>query len=91
MIIKKVIIENYMCYYDIKTFEFTNGLNIILGDNGEGKTKFFDAIEWLFQENNTDNDQYISEKKLFEIKLEAVITSFSNETLHSIGNTFLIK
>ena len=62
MIIKKVIIENYMCYYDIKTFEFTNGLNIILGDNAEGKTKFFDAIEWLFQENNTDNDQYISEK-----------------------------
>jgi DNA sulfur modification protein DndD len=49
MIIKELIIENYLCYYDQKKFEFSDGLNIVLGENGEGKTKFFDAVEWLFQ------------------------------------------
>lgn len=92
MIIKKVIIENYMCYYDIKTFEFTNGLNIILGDNGEGKTKFFDAIEWLFQENNTDNDQYISEKKLFDTNIgETFCVSVQVELAYESETTLFIK
>ena len=56
MIIKKVKIENFLSYFDNKTFEFSNGLNIILGENGEGKTKFFDAVEWLLQDNNTEKE-----------------------------------
>lgn len=64
MILKKVKIENFLSYYDNKTFEFSNGLNIILGENGEGKTKFFDAVEWLLQDNNNEKDQIVSKKKL---------------------------
>jgi DNA sulfur modification protein DndD len=64
MIIKKVKIENFLSYFDNKTFEFSNGLNIILGENGEGKTKFFDAVEWLLQDNNTEKDKFISKKRL---------------------------
>ena len=45
MIIKELIIENYLCYYGIKKFNLSKGLNIILGENGEGKTKFFEAID----------------------------------------------
>ena len=48
MIIREVTIENYLCYYGPKKFNLADGLNIILGENGEGKTKFFEAIEWLF-------------------------------------------
>ena len=48
MIIKEVTISNYQCYYDDKKFDFTKGSNIILGKNGGGKTKFFEALEWLF-------------------------------------------
>ena len=48
MIIRKIVIKNFLCYFGTKTFEFENGLNVILGDNGEGKTKFFEAIYWLF-------------------------------------------
>ena len=37
MIIRKIQIDNYLCYYDTNTFELSEGLNIILGENGEGK------------------------------------------------------
>lgn len=67
MIIKKVTIENFLCYYGIKDFEFSTGLNIILGENGEGKTKFFDAIEWLLNTTNSSNESaLISQKALTE-------------------------
>ncbi len=68
MIIKKVTIENFLCYYGIKEFEFSKGLNIILGENGEGKTKFFDAIEWLLNTSYSSNEiTLISQKALTEV------------------------
>jgi DNA sulfur modification protein DndD len=68
MIIKKVTIENFLCYYGIKEFNFSKGLNIILGENGEGKTKFFDAIEWLLNTSySTDESTLVSKKALSEI------------------------
>ena len=67
MIIKKVTIENFLCYFGIKEFEFSKGLNIILGENGEGKTKFFDAIEWLLNTTYSSNEiALISQKALVE-------------------------
>ena len=67
MIIKKVTIENFLCYYGVKQFEFSKGLNIILGENGEGKTKFFDAIEWLLNTTFSSNEStLISQKALTE-------------------------
>ena len=47
MIIRKIQIDNYLCYYDTNTFELSEGLNIILGENGEGKTTFFKCIKSL--------------------------------------------
>ncbi|MFY9158309.1 AAA family ATPase [Aquirufa ecclesiirivi] len=67
MIIKKIQIENYLCYYSINTFQFEDGLNIILGENNEGKTKFFEAVEWLFDSKKIDVVNLISAKKLNEI------------------------
>ena len=67
MIIKKVTIENFLSYYGTKEFEFATGLNIILGENGEGKTKFFDAIEWLLNTTYSSNEStLISQKALAE-------------------------
>lgn len=45
MIIKKIQIENFLCYYSLNTFQFEDGLNIILGENNEGKTKFYEAVD----------------------------------------------
>jgi DNA sulfur modification protein DndD len=66
MIIKEVLIENYLCYYGIKKFSLSNGLNIILGENGEGKTKFFEALEWLLNGDNDNLDKLVSKKALAE-------------------------
>jgi DNA sulfur modification protein DndD len=66
MIIKKIILENFQCYYDINEFDLKLGLNIILGDNGEGKTKFFEAIFWLFNGNDKNLEALVSAKKIKE-------------------------
>lgn len=69
MIIRKIQIDNYLCYYDINTFELSEGLNIILGENGEGKTKFFEAVDWLFNGENRELDMLVSAKKLNETEI----------------------
>lgn len=67
MIIKKIQIENYLCYYGLNTFQFEDGLNIILGENNEGKTKYFEAVDWLFNGGPIDVINLISAKKLAQI------------------------
>ncbi len=55
MIIKEIRIKNFRSYYgDNNSFEFTDGLSIIVGDNGDGKTTLFEAIQWLL---NTTADK----------------------------------
>lgn len=55
MIIKEIRIRNFRSYYgDNNKFEFSDGLSIIVGDNGDGKTTFFEAIQWLL---NTTADK----------------------------------
>ena len=49
MIIKKIEIENFRSYYKSNVFELVNGLNLIIGSNGDGKTTFYEALEWLFR------------------------------------------
>ena len=92
MIIKKVNIENFLSYFDNKSFEFSNGLNIILGENGEGKTKFFDAIEWMLQDNNTEKDTLISKKRLEQAeKGEIFNVSVQIEIEQNKESTLFIK
>lgn len=70
MIIKKITIENFLCYHGIKEFELSSGLNIILGDNGEGKTKFFEALDWLFNGENRNLEQYVSAKAISDAQIK---------------------
>lgn len=56
MIIKDIIIKNFRSYYGENKFTFSDGLTLIIGDNGDGKTTFFEALQWLFEtmvERNT--------------------------------------
>lgn len=66
MIIKRIIVENYLCYYGSNSFELSDGLNIVLGENGEGKTKFFEALDWLLSGNKQNLEALVSAKKLSE-------------------------
>lgn len=68
MIIKDIIIKNFRSYYGENKFTFSDGLTLIIGDNGDGKTTFFEALQWLFEtmvERNTiDNASEMRKSKL---------------------------
>ena len=58
MIIRRIEIENFRSYYgDENVFEFGDGLTLIIGDNGDGKSTFFEALQWLLDISNTDEAQ----------------------------------
>lgn len=68
MIIKEITIENFRSYYGVNTIKFNDGLMIFIGDNGDGKTTFFEALEWLFDTSKQNLDlRLISEKKISEL------------------------
>ena len=90
MIIKRIEIENYLCYYDSNIFDLSEGLNIILGENGEGKTKFFEAVEWLFKGENKGLDVLVSAKKLEEADNGESFTTKVSITVLQYGETSVI-
>jgi len=79
MIIKEITIENFRSYYGINTIKFNDGLMIFIGDNGDGKTTFFEALEWLFDTSRQNMDsRLISKKQISElIDFESEIISVS--------------
>lgn len=97
MIIRKIQIDNYLCYYDTNTFELSEGLNIILGENGEGKTKFFESVDWLFNGENRELDLLVSAKKLneteigesFRVRVSMTVEQYGEKSI--ITKSFLAK
>ena len=69
-----------MCYYGENEFEFTNGLNVIIGDNGYGKSKVYDAIYWVMYDKffDTSAEEFRSTKRIKE-KL------ISDRAIHETG------
>ena len=69
MIIQKIEIQNFRSYYKSNVFEFIDGLNLIIGSNGDGKTTFYEALEWLFRTDgaNKMDTKYISKKRSEEL------------------------
>ncbi len=69
MIILKIEIVNFRSYYKQNSFELTNGLNLIIGSNGDGKTTFYEALEWLFRTDGTNkmDTKFISKKRIEEL------------------------
>lgn len=68
MIIKEITIENFRSYHGLNTIKFNDGLMIFIGDNGDGKTTFFEALEWLFDTSKQNLDyRLISKKKIAEM------------------------
>jgi DNA sulfur modification protein DndD len=78
MIIEKIDIKNFMCYAGQNEFSFAPGMNVIIGDNGYGKSKLYDAFSWaMYDECFDTNDKkpkktrfigksIISDKAVFE-------------------------
>ena len=63
--------QNFRSYYgDNNIFEFSDGLTLILGDNGDGKTTFFDALQWLFNTTiDKGNVDHMSEMRKSKMEI----------------------
>ena len=58
MIIKSIAAENFQCYsgcLNQNRFDFRKGLNVIIGDNGSGKSKLYDAFFWVLYDKIFDS------------------------------------
>jgi DNA sulfur modification protein DndD len=95
MILKSIELDNFMCYAGSSKLEFTEGLNVIIGDNGYGKSKLFDAFYWVmynecfdtskkkFQKSSILKKSIISDKAMFEAE-DGLITASVKLTFHNI-------
>lgn len=97
MIIKEVTIENFRSYYGVNTIKFNDGLMLFIGDNGDGKTTFFEALEWLFDTSKQNLDQsLVSEKKIselpeFESEILRVSMTFDHDGEKIVEKSFTFK
>lgn len=104
MIIEKIDIENFMCYAGINSMEFTEGINVIIGDNGYGKSKLYDAFYWVmydqvfvpekkeFQNTKSVKSKIISDKAKAESK-DGRVTASVSITFHNMekDNVFILE
>lgn len=61
MIIERIDLENFMCYSGKNSMDFKEGINVIIGDNGYGKSKLYDAFYWVMYDQ-----VFVPEKKEFQ-------------------------
>lgn len=85
-IINSISFKNFFNYYgdyeDTK-YDFKEGVNIVVADNGAGKSKFFNAFLWLFYDQVLDSDDKIK-KNVKDFAVKIISDKAKNET--SIGD-----
>jgi DNA sulfur modification protein DndD len=85
-IINSISFKNFFNYYgdyDTTRYEFEEGVNIVVADNGAGKSKFFNAFLWLFYDDVLDSDDK-KRKSVKDFAAKIISDKAKNET--SIGN-----
>lgn len=94
MIIKEIRIKNFRSYYGETTFSLSKGLTLIIGGNGDGKTTFFEALEWLFNTSAEDKKESSisamrkSELEIGEIDEVSVSITFEHEGDKELEKSF---
>jgi len=97
MVIQELTIHNFRSYYGDCKFEFNDGLNIIVGDNGDGKTTFFEALEWLFESTKEDKSidhasaMMLSELNIGDSETVSVILSFEHDGPKTLTKAFRVE
>jgi DNA sulfur modification protein DndD len=75
MILRELRIKNFRSYYGENVFEFKDGLTLIIGGNGDGKTTLFDSLDWLFKTGVDDK----SPKNVSEMRVSQLEAGQSDE------------
>lgn len=92
MRIKELSINNFRSYYGDNKFEFSDGLTLIIGDNGDGKTTFFDALKWLLDPALEKADiKNISEMRKSELEIGEVANVSVSMTFDHNGEKMIEK
>lgn len=97
MIIKRITINNYRSYYKSNTFDFKEGLTLIIGDNGDGKTTFFEALQWLLKTDLEDSSlEHFSEMRKEELEIGesdrvSVSLDFEHDGEKSVTKSFIVE
>ena len=97
MIIKNINIRNFRSYYGENSFDFSSGLTLIIGDNGDGKTTFFEALQWLFNTTvDTPNIENFSEMRKSELEVGemddvTVSITFDHNGIKTIEKSFIVE
>lgn len=97
MIIKELTIKNFRSYYGESIFEFSDGLTLIIGDNGDGKSTFFEAIKWLL-DTSKENASLDNVSEMRKSKMEvgdsdtlSVSMVFEHNGEKSVEKSFLFE
>ena len=102
MIIKKIELHNFKSYYGPNFIEFSEGLNVISGMVGTGKTSLYDAFEWILKHNTLSpsvnkDPRLVNKKSVFEaeegsdIRTSIVLHISYNKTLYTFEKTLRFK
>jgi len=86
-VINKISLQNFFNYYgsyEDNTYEFNEGINIVVADNGAGKSKLFNALLWVFYDELLDSDTK-TQKGIKLMAVKTVSDSAKNEL--SAGDT----
>lgn len=70
---------NYFGEFEDNKYDLKEGVNIIVADNGGGKSKFFNAFLWLFDDQILDSDDKI-QKSVKSICVKVISDKAKNET-----------
>jgi len=80
MNIDKVVIKNFRNYVGEHHFDLSKDITIFYGDNGFGKSSFFDAIEWCISGTiSRFNDEVENEKYKKDLINRYVLNSEEND------------
>ena len=81
-IINSISFKNFFNYYgdfEETRYDFEEGVNIVVADNGAGKSKFFNAFLWLFYDQILDSDDKIK-KGIKDIAVKIISDKAKSET-----------